>query len=154
MDPKEFGSYIKKIRTEKGLSITEMAKNAGISHPYLSQIENGKKGMPSVKVLKKLTEPLEVPYYELMAKAGYIAEKEINDAIIQEGINFKENIVMDRIEINRNSPKQDLLTLLENKNNLTYNGWGLNDIDRKQIIDMLKVLFPAYSKEKRENKKE
>lgn len=70
--PIEFGRYIKELREEKKVTITELAQNAGISRPYLSQIENGLKGTPSIKVLKKLAQPLNVPYMELMHKAGLV----------------------------------------------------------------------------------
>lgn len=72
MNPGEFGRYLKTLREEKGLTLTELSKLSGTSHPYLSQIENGRKGVPSSKVLKKLSEPLAVPYMELMYKAGHV----------------------------------------------------------------------------------
>jgi transcriptional regulator with XRE-family HTH domain len=72
MNPQEFGMYIKGLREEKKITVTELAKEAGISHPYLSQIENGRKGVPSIKVLKKLAGPLDVHYMELVYAAGHI----------------------------------------------------------------------------------
>jgi transcriptional regulator with XRE-family HTH domain len=72
MDPLEFGRHIKSLREAKGLTLTELSKLSGASHPYLSQIENGRKGIPSTKVLKKLAGPLDVPYMELMYFAGHV----------------------------------------------------------------------------------
>lgn len=69
----EFGKYIKKLREEKGYSIRELEKHSGVSNAYLSQIENGKRGIPKPEILKKLYGPLDVDYDTLMEKAGYIS---------------------------------------------------------------------------------
>jgi SOS regulatory protein LexA len=71
--PKEFGAYLKKLRKEKGLTIRQLEEKSGVSNAYLSQLENGKRGLPSPDILKKIHEPLEVGYDELMEKAGYIS---------------------------------------------------------------------------------
>jgi len=54
----QFGSLIKKLREERELSLTKLAEISGISHPYLSQIERGKKSVPSPKIIQKLSIPL------------------------------------------------------------------------------------------------
>ncbi|MFJ5716591.1 transcriptional repressor LexA [Neobacillus sp. NPDC093127] len=72
-NPKEFGSYIKALRTEKGLSIRQLRDKTGVSNAYFSHLENGKRGIPSPEILMKIHEPLGVSYDELMEKAGYIS---------------------------------------------------------------------------------
>lgn len=69
---KEFGEYLKNKRKEKGLSIRKLEELSGVSNAYLSQLENGKRGMPSPEIIKKINGPLGVEYDELMEKAGYI----------------------------------------------------------------------------------
>ncbi|SDM18295.1 transcriptional repressor LexA [Bacillus sp. OK048] len=69
----KFGEYLRELRKERGLSIRQLEKKTGVSNAYLSQIENGKKGLPSPDILKKISEPLKVGYEELMEKAGYIS---------------------------------------------------------------------------------
>lgn len=72
MNIKEFGDYLKQIRTGKKLKLTEVAKTAGITHSYLSQIENGKLSkMPSLDVVFELSEALSIDFYGLMQAAGY-----------------------------------------------------------------------------------
>ncbi|MEH7093979.1 transcriptional repressor LexA [Neobacillus vireti] len=70
--PKRFGDYLRKLRNEKGLSIRQLEKLSGVSNAYISQMETGKRGIPTPDVLKKIQEPLGVEYDELMQKAGYI----------------------------------------------------------------------------------
>lgn len=69
---KEFGSYIRDLRKARKLTIRQLELYSEVSNSYLSQLENGKKGIPSPTILKKLSDPLGVAYEELMSKAGYL----------------------------------------------------------------------------------
>ncbi|WP_063795544.1 helix-turn-helix domain-containing protein [Paenibacillus sp. Soil750] len=71
MDAHNFGKYLKEQRKIRGLTLVALGKATDLSQPYLSQIENGKKGTPSPEILKKLEGPLGISYEELMFKAGY-----------------------------------------------------------------------------------
>lgn len=66
-----FAEYLKNLRREKGLSLRELAERSGVSNAYISQIERGKRGVPSPDVLEKLAAGLGVSYAELMRAAGY-----------------------------------------------------------------------------------
>ncbi|GIP38601.1 hypothetical protein J31TS4_18810 [Paenibacillus sp. J31TS4] len=69
----EFGWYIRGLREKEGMNLSRLAQLSGVSHPYLSQIENGKlKGFPSPDILKKISGPLGVSPEELMFRAGHI----------------------------------------------------------------------------------
>lgn len=48
------GRNIQEIRKRKGLTLTQLAANAGISKSYLSNIERGVNQNPSIEVLKRL----------------------------------------------------------------------------------------------------
>lgn len=74
MKAKEFGKYIKKIREEKELTIRQLELYSGISNSYLSLMENGKRGVPSAGIIKKLAVGLKTPYEDLLSKAGYLDE--------------------------------------------------------------------------------
>jgi XRE family transcriptional regulator, master regulator for biofilm formation len=52
------GKKIKEMRKKKGYSITELAKLADVSKSYLSQIERGLQGNPSLQFLRKIAFPL------------------------------------------------------------------------------------------------
>jgi len=88
VEPLSFGLYLKTLREEANLSMGKLAKEAEISQPYISQIENGDRGIPSPEILKKLAKPLSVDYFDLMDKAGYLTSDYIgsnsNDALNKE----------------------------------------------------------------------
>lgn len=79
----ELGQYLKNLRKSKNITLREAAKRSGVSHPYLSQLENGKNDKPSPEVLKKLAETYDRKYEVLLEIAGYLDEKneEINNSI-------------------------------------------------------------------------
>jgi transcriptional regulator with XRE-family HTH domain len=68
----EFGTYIRSLRKERGLTLKELGKTTELSHPYLSQIETGNRPIPSPDILKRLADPLGVEYEDLLIKAGHI----------------------------------------------------------------------------------
>jgi transcriptional regulator with XRE-family HTH domain len=67
----DFGSEIRKIRKAKDLSLKEVGRRGGLSHSYISQIENGKRTNPTYSVIKKLSKGLGFSYLELLEIAGY-----------------------------------------------------------------------------------
>lgn len=54
------GERIKKLREQKGYSITELAELANVSKSYLSYIERNLNKNPSIHFLMKLVKPLDV----------------------------------------------------------------------------------------------
>lgn len=66
-----FGEEIKNIRMSQGLTIREVAQSAGISHSYLSQIENNRRDTPNPEIIKKIAAGLNADYYHLLKVAGY-----------------------------------------------------------------------------------
>lgn len=73
---KEYGKYLQSLRNKKGYTLDQLSEVIGYSNPYISQIENGHKGIPAPKLLKKISEALDVPYLDLLQKAGHIEEAE------------------------------------------------------------------------------
>lgn len=62
----ETDSRIRTYRKYRGLTISELAEAAGISQPYLSEIESGKK-TGTVDVLKRIATVLKVDLDDLVA---------------------------------------------------------------------------------------
>lgn len=75
MGEKNLGNYIRGIRLKKGgkgyWSLSAVAKRAGISHSFLSQVERGHY-MASPQFLTKLAPALQVPVEELYRQAGLL----------------------------------------------------------------------------------
>jgi SOS regulatory protein LexA len=83
-DPqKVFGLYLRELRNNKKISMKKLEELSGVSNAYISNIENGKRGIPSPDVLKKLHGPLGVPYDELMERAGHISSAVRSELIPQ-----------------------------------------------------------------------
>lgn len=61
----QLGGYVRLMRKELGLSVTELAKCANLSQSYLSQIECGDRRSPSLESLKSLAEALGIPVERL-----------------------------------------------------------------------------------------
>lgn len=101
MEPREFGKYLREIRKENNLTIRQVELYAEVSNSYISQLENGKRGIPSPDVLKKLAKVYKVNYEDLMKKAGYIdSDIKISDPVMtdDEKIQFlKEALIKNNI---------------------------------------------------------
>lgn len=75
------GEYIKERREKLGIGQRAFAKNAGMSHSYLSEIENGKaKSNPTDEVMRKIADNLELSENEIkefMFAAAYDRTPEV-----------------------------------------------------------------------------
>ncbi len=75
MKPEEFGKYLNGLREERKLTTRQVELYAGVSNSYISQLENGKRGIPSAKIMEKLAQVYKVPFLDLMEKAGYYTKE-------------------------------------------------------------------------------
>ncbi|MFL6170956.1 MAG: helix-turn-helix domain-containing protein [Ornithinibacter sp.] len=65
------GDYLREQRTSARLSLRQLSELAGVSNPYLSQIERGLK-RPSAEILQQLAKGLEVSAESLYVRAGIL----------------------------------------------------------------------------------
>lgn len=65
------GEFINARRKEAALSLRQLADLAGVSNPYLSQIERGLR-KPSAEVLQQLAKALQVSSETLYVQAGIL----------------------------------------------------------------------------------
>jgi transcriptional regulator with XRE-family HTH domain len=65
------GAFIRSQRELAQLSLRQLAGMTELSHPYLSQVERGMH-QPSVRVLKQLSEALNVSAETLLMQAGLL----------------------------------------------------------------------------------
>jgi transcriptional regulator with XRE-family HTH domain len=68
---KALGAFIRTQRQMANLSLRQLAELTHLSNPYLSQVERGLH-QPSVRVLKAISDALNVSAETLMAQAGLI----------------------------------------------------------------------------------
>jgi len=67
----EVGEFIRSQRERANLSLRRLADRAGISNPYLSQIERGVR-RPSAEILKRISRALSISAETLYTRAGLI----------------------------------------------------------------------------------
>jgi len=72
---KELGEFIREQREQASVSVRKLAERAGISNPYLSQIERGLR-KPSAEILKAIARGLSIQAESLYVRAGLIDESE------------------------------------------------------------------------------
>ncbi len=77
--PAILGARLRQVRERKELSISAVAKRAGISTAYLQKLEVGDVGHPSPRVLHSLSGVLAINYAELMRLAGYVVPNQASD---------------------------------------------------------------------------
>ena len=65
------GAFIREQRKQANLSLRQLAELTSLSNPYLSQVERGLH-QPSVRVLKAISDALNLSAETLMAQAGLI----------------------------------------------------------------------------------
>ncbi len=65
------GEYLRDQRRSARLSLRQLSELAGVSNPYLSQIERGLK-RPSAEILQQLAKGLEVSAESLYVRAGIL----------------------------------------------------------------------------------
>jgi XRE family transcriptional regulator, master regulator for biofilm formation len=73
------GQRINKLRLEKKISISELAERSGVAKSYISKLEKGIKTNPSIQLLEKVADALEVTIDDILHdKAPAQEEEEID----------------------------------------------------------------------------
>ncbi|KAA0918822.1 helix-turn-helix domain-containing protein [Dietzia sp. ANT_WB102] len=83
-ESQDIGSFIRAQREAAEVSIRQLAERAGVSNPYLSQIERGLR-KPSAEVLGQIARGLRLSAEVLYARAGILELKQgspVRDAIL------------------------------------------------------------------------
>ncbi|WP_189114272.1 helix-turn-helix domain-containing protein [Pilimelia terevasa] len=69
--PRDIGEFIRDLRRNARISLRQLAQQAGVSNPYLSQIERGLR-KPSAEVLQQLAGALRVSTPLMYLRAGLL----------------------------------------------------------------------------------
>jgi transcriptional regulator with XRE-family HTH domain len=70
----DLGQYLREQRQTAQLSLRQLSEVAGISNPYISQIERGLK-KPSAEILQALAKALRISAESLYVRAGILDER-------------------------------------------------------------------------------
>ncbi len=80
----DIGSFIRAQREAAQVSLRQLAQMAGVSNPYLSQIERGLRN-PSAEVLAQIAKGLRVSSEALYVRAGFLEQRPfgpVRDAVL------------------------------------------------------------------------
>lgn len=73
--PRDIGTFIRDLRRNARISLRQLAEQAGVSNPYLSQIERGLR-KPSAEVLQQIANALRVSTPVMYLRAGLLDAKD------------------------------------------------------------------------------
>jgi transcriptional regulator with XRE-family HTH domain len=98
IDVRHLGDYIRTQRRDSNVSLRQLAKLAGVSNPYLSQIERGLR-KPSAEILQQIAKALRISAEALYVQAGILEQREgsgvVADAILaDEGLGERQKQVL------------------------------------------------------------
>lgn len=83
----DLGEFIREQRRSARLSLRKLSERAGISNPYLSQIERGLR-KPSAEILQSIARGLKISAETLYIRAGILEER-------GEGLDLESDIRLD-----------------------------------------------------------
>ncbi len=79
------GEYIREQRRNAQYSLRQLGEAAGVSNPYLSQIERGLR-RPSAEILQQIAKALRISAETLYVQAGILDEREEGDREVRTAI--------------------------------------------------------------------
>lgn len=79
MSTDEFSAYLKQRCGERSLSLHRLAVQADLNQIYFYQSVNKNKENPPPWVLRRIAPLLQVPYVELLMRAGYLTPSELTE---------------------------------------------------------------------------
>ena len=98
----DVGEFIRQQRENAQQSIRDLARSAGVSKPYLSQIERGIR-RPSADILQQIARALEISAETLYVRAGILDGTPPETSSVPEAINNDERLTPEQ--------KQSLLSV-------------------------------------------
>ncbi|TDU04895.1 transcriptional regulator with XRE-family HTH domain [Streptomyces sp. 846.5] len=88
------GEYIREQRRHAQYSLRQLADAAGVSNPYLSQIERGLR-KPSAEILQQIAKALRISAETLYVQAGILDEREEAGLELRAAI-FADSLINER----------------------------------------------------------
>ncbi len=80
---RELGQFIREQRNTARLSLRRLSELAGVSNPYLSQIERGLR-RPSAEILQQIAKALRISAETLYVQAGILEERGADQDMLRE----------------------------------------------------------------------
>ena len=147
-----FGKNIRKIREEKGYGLNELSRISGVNASYISALERDEKKNPSVEILTKLANSLEVNVDEIM---------KIESATYNDMDKWDDNRNCDQLKEEAElyetgefkTPEAAMQFILKQPTIMGYGGFNVNEMSDEDIIsfanellNLIKMLAPKYNR--------
>ncbi len=87
---RDVGGFIREQRETAKVSLRQLARTAGVSNPYLSQIERGLR-KPSAEILAQIAKGLQISAESLYQQAGLLEER-LGDAQVATAIRLDPHL--------------------------------------------------------------
>jgi transcriptional regulator with XRE-family HTH domain len=94
----ELGEFIRTQREIASMSVRGLADLAGVSNPYLSQIERGLR-RPSAEILQQLARALKISVEALYVRAGLLSEEDAAAPSVREAIGRDPFLTADQKQV-------------------------------------------------------
>lgn len=128
------GNNLKNIREKLGLGVNELSRISDVNASYISSIERGVKTNPSIEILEKIANALDVEVKELFETENVTDEKlqQWDNELSENGELVKQIKTIEFI----NSPEDAIRFILKQPILATYGGYDLNTISEKEIMSL------------------
>ncbi|MDN3028741.1 helix-turn-helix domain-containing protein [Streptomyces sp. S.PB5] len=126
------GEYLREQRRNAQLSLRQLADAAGVSNPYLSQIERGLR-KPSAEVLQQVAKALRISAETLYVRAGILDAERDRDEVETRAVIIADPTLNER-------QKQVLLQIYESFRK--ENGFGI-DPEETEAPDTTEAAVPG-----------
>jgi transcriptional regulator with XRE-family HTH domain len=110
---KIYGDFLRNLRKKKGLTLRQVEKKTKISNSYLSQIEQGKRGLPSIDTLEKLADAYDQSLIDIIITYVYTAGKLKSNEKVDSDSEAIKDLSKKLNEANRELLKSVILTLID-----------------------------------------
>ena len=142
---KTFGTYIRSLRLYRGFGLRELARQLGISAPYLSNLEKDKRGAPPVDLVRAIVKILDADsenIYDLAGKSRNTIASDIEDLLIAK----PEIVSLLRSANFFNLSKQQILEIKETMTSLNtsviiiaagLDAWRVADLLAKENVPVI-----------------
>jgi len=127
----DFGSLIRYIRQEKGYSLEDLEEMTNISKSYIYRLERGERKAPSLKIIERLAEALDIDVNELL-KALNVNSTEVTS--------LENLILIHKFTIqNKIATKKVKRKLIELLNKIHKSKWD-NDSKAEEMKEIMQII--------------
>jgi transcriptional regulator with XRE-family HTH domain len=127
------GEFIREQREQAHVSLRQLARLAGVSNPYLSQIERGLR-KPSADILQQIAKGLRISAEQLYIRAGILESREGDPELIaailaDEGLGERQKQVL--VDIYESFRRENAQLHLSSGGDLDA---GMKDVDAPSVL--------------------